>query len=406
MGKRRATTEGTEGREGKVPALRFPYYMDRWLIRKNSDLLERISNPVNVSRNQLYVQIGIRSHGKGIFHKEPVTGKKLGNKRVFWLYSNLLVFNIVFAWEQAVALTTGSEEGLIASHRFPMYRAYSGISNAQYLLHFYLTPKGKHLLGLASPGGAGRNKTLGQKEFDNLRFFVPCAEEQARIAAFLSAADRRIALLERKREALERYKKGVMQRLFTVEASSSTKGNGRCRPALRFKDDRGREFPDWEEKRLGEVLTIGSGKDYKHLQDGNIPVFGTGGYMTSVNDYLYDGETVCIGRKGTIDKPLFHVGKLWTVDTLFYTHSYVNVIPRFLYYIFTRINWIKFNEASGVPSLSKITIEKIPAFIPSLPEQQKIAAFLSALDRAIEKLGQQIEASKEWKRGLLQKMFV
>lgn len=60
----------------------------------------------------------------------------------------------------------------------------------------------------------------------------------------------------------------------------------------------------------------------KHLKSGDIPVYGTGGYMCSVNDYLYDGDTVCIGRKGTIDEPQFHSGKIWTVDTLFYTHSF------------------------------------------------------------------------------------
>ena len=81
---------------------------------------------------------------------------------------------------------------------------------------------------------------------------------------------------------------------------------------------------EWEEKKLREVLTIGSGKDYKHLGVGNIPVFGTGGLMTTVDAFLYDGETVCIGRKGTIDKPMYFKGKIWTVDTLFYTHSFKN----------------------------------------------------------------------------------
>lgn len=71
----------------------------------------------------------------------------------------------------------------------------------------------------------------------------------------------------------------------------------------------------WKQTTLDKVLTIGGGKDYKHLEKGSIPVYGSGGYMLSVSDYLYDGESVCIGRKGTIDKPMFLKGKFWTVDT-------------------------------------------------------------------------------------------
>lgn len=79
---------------------------------------------------------------------------------------------------------------------------------------------------------------------------------------------------------------------------------------------------EWKMVKLGDVIRIGNGRDYKHLKSGDIPVYGTGGYMCSVNDYLYDGDTVYIGRKGTIDEPQFHSGKIWTVDTLFYTHSF------------------------------------------------------------------------------------
>ena len=105
--------------------------------------------------------------------------------------------------------------------------------------------------------------------------------------------------------------------------------------------------------------------------------------MTSVDDYLYDGETVFIGRKGSIDKPFYFSGKFWTVDTLFYTYDFNGVIPKFLYSIFQRINWKKYNEASGVPSLSKATIEKIKFKYPLSPEQDKISRLLSLIDERI-----------------------
>ena len=145
------------------------------------------------------------------------------------------------------------------------------------------------------------------------------------------------------------------------------------------------EFTDeWTETNIGSILSIGNGKDYKDLGDGNIPVFGTGGYMTSVKDYLMDGESVFIGRKGTINKPSYYKGKFWTVDTLFYTHEFIGAVPRFVLYLFENIDWLKYNEASGVPSLSKSTIEKIKINIPKTIEQKKISAFISLLDRRIE----------------------
>jgi len=172
-------------------------------------------------------------------------------------------------------------------------------------------------------------------------------------------------------------------------------------PKVRFKEFSG----EWEEKPINKILTIGSGRDYKHLSKGDIPVYGTGGYMLSVNDYLYDGESICIGRKGTINKPMFISGKFWTVDTLFYTHSFEDNIPKFIYLLFQKIDWLKYNEASGVPSLSKKTIEKIKIFIPTPQEQQKIADTFSSLDNLIEAQTKKVELLKSHKKGLMQKLF-
>ncbi len=162
---------------------------------------------------------------------------------------------------------------------------------------------------------------------------------------------------------------------------------------------------DWEVVRIGDILKIGSGKDYKHLNAGSIPVYGTGGYMLSVDNYLYHGESVCIGRKGTIDKPIFLNGKFWTVDTLFYTYSFKKSLPIYVYSIFLRIDWKKYNEASGVPSLSKTTIESIQIPLPPLKEQEKIAEILSTWDEVIAKQEQFIEQKQVFKKGIMQQIF-
>lgn len=123
--------------------------------------------------------------------------------------------------------------------------------------------------------------------------------------------------------------------------------------------------------------------------------------MTSVDECLYDGETTFIGRKGSINKPFYYNGKFWTVDTLFYTHSFNGITPKFTYCLFQTINWLKYNEASGVPSLSKDTIEKIKIKIPGLEEQNKIAKLMFALDERISTQNKIIEDLKKLKSAII-----
>ena len=148
--------------------------------------LERIERSVDVQADEMYTQIGIRSHGKGLFYKEPVTGASLGNKAVYWVEPDCFVLNIVFAWEQAVSKTTRNEVGMIGSHRFPMYRPVDDRVDVDYLITYMLTKRGKDILEAASPGGAGRNRTLGQDRFMKSKIILPSTEEQRRIAEALT----------------------------------------------------------------------------------------------------------------------------------------------------------------------------------------------------------------------------
>ncbi|WP_407268941.1 restriction endonuclease subunit S [Tenacibaculum maritimum] len=163
---------------------------------------------------------------------------------------------------------------------------------------------------------------------------------------------------------------------------------------------------DWRVRELDHVLKFGSGQDYKHLSKGEIPVYGTGGIMTYVNNHLYNGESVGIGRKGTIDKPVFLSGKFWTVDTLFYTKDFLDSIPKFIYYKFLIIPWKEYNEASGVPSLNKNTLGKIKiALPPTLKEQKAIATALSDVDNLITSLENLIAKKQAIKQGAMQQLL-
>ena len=176
------------------PKIRFKGYNDEWEQRKCKDIFDRVSKAVDVEAGEVYREIGIRSHGKGLFYKDEITGEGLGNKRVFWVEPNSFILNIVFAWERAVTKTTEKELGMIASHRFPMYKPKENVADLDYITKFFITHKGKYILEMASPGGAGRNKTLGQKEFENSTICLPSYEEQKKIGRYLEVFDHLITL--------------------------------------------------------------------------------------------------------------------------------------------------------------------------------------------------------------------
>ncbi|WP_343695462.1 restriction endonuclease subunit S [Flavobacterium sp.] len=234
--------------------------------------------------------------------------------------------------------------------------------------------------------------SINAGRLSNIEITFPNILEQQKITIFLSLIDFRIQTQNKIIEQLETLIQNCCNQIFKQK--------------IRFKDEDGNDFSEWREVKIGDILKIGNGKDYKHLPSGQVPVFGTGGFMTLVDDFLYDGETVCIGRKGTIDKPMYHEGPIWTVDTLFYTHSFQSCIPKFIFYLFQTINWLEYNEASGVPSLSKSTIEKIKIEIPSINEQKQITSFLSKIDKKIEAEKAILVQFEKQKKYLLHQMFV
>ena len=173
-------------------------------------------------------------------------------------------------------------------------------------------------------------------------------------------------------------------------------------PAIRFKG-----FSDaWEQRKLGELVDVCSGRDYKHLSEGTIPVYGTGGYMLSVNDALsYDRDAIGIGRKGTIDRPYILKAPFWTVDTLFYAIPREKVDLNYAFDIFQNIDWKKKDESTGVPSLSKTAINDIDVLAPKHDEQQIIGQFFAAIDNLITLHQRKFEKLTNVKKSMLEKMF-
>ena len=167
-------------------------------------LIHSVQRPVQVSPSAVYREIGVRSHGRGIFHKESIPGRELGEKSVFQIEPGDLVFNIVFAWEGAVALATETETGMIGSHRFPTYRAIEGEADLRFLHWYFQTEEGSAVLDLNSPGAAGRNRTLDQWALLRTEVPAPPLEVQSTIADNLDKKTRAIdSLISMKLQLIE-----------------------------------------------------------------------------------------------------------------------------------------------------------------------------------------------------------
>ncbi|MCJ7625819.1 MAG: restriction endonuclease subunit S [Anaerolineaceae bacterium] len=164
---------------------------------------------------------------------------------------------------------------------------------------------------------------------------------------------------------------------------------------------------DWTCKSLRDLATINYGRSPAAILavDGLYPVVGTGGAERLGNDYLYEGDSIILGRKGTIDRVHFATGRFWTIDTAYYLSNFKDSVPQWLFYFLQTIDLRQMNEATGVPSLSRDSLYKIEIPAPPKPEQTKIAEILSTVDRAIEQTEALIAKQQRIKTGLMQDLL-
>lgn len=393
-------------RHGNVPEgykkTKVGIFPCEWDVRMFDECLERVEHPVDVHADEIYTQIGIRSHGKGLFHKEPVTGESLGNKAVYWIEPDCFVLNIVFAWEQAIGKTTQAEVGMIGSHRFPMYRPIDGKVDIDYLISYLLTKRGRDILEAASPGGAGRNRTLGQDRFMKSKIVLPSPNEQKKIAVILTAQDKVIELKEKRLAEKQRQKKYLMQQLLTgkkrlagvdVEWKVHTLGmhlsesrlcgnNGATAKKLTVKLwNKG--VVEKKELHIGSESTT----YYRRL---------AGQFIYSKLDFLNCAFGIIPneldGYESTQDLPCFDVQ---------------NINPKYLLYYVTQEGFYKkFGAlANGGRKAKRVNPDDLLKFhimYPSLDEQAMIVDILSTADKEIDLLRQDIEQEKQKKKALMQ----
>ena len=167
------------------------------------------------------------------------------------------------------------------------------------------------------------------------------------------------------------------------------------------------EIPkEWKTCQLKRLLSFQNGQDYKHVEsDSGYPVYGSGGIFKYSTEYLYDGESVLFGRKGTIDKLLFVKGKFWTVDTMYYAIPLLGNDTKFLYYLATLLPFDKYQTSTALPSMTQTLLGNMNVVLPPLSEQQKIATYLDKVcgevDEMIVLQEQMIEELKAYKQSVI-----
>lgn len=297
------------------------------------------------------------------------------------------------------------ETGVIANNLFKVSVDNKKI-NQKYLELVLKSEKTFNYFQAEMSGGA--MPALNFKIVGNLDITYSSIQEQTQIASFLSSVDEKISQLTQKHQLLNQYKQGMMQQLFSQQ--------------IRFKADDGSEFEKWEEKKLGEVCRFINGRAYKQtewekkgtpvIRLQNLTGSGKEYYYSNLNlpDHQYCYNNDLLYMWSATFGPVFWQGE----KAIFHYHIWkIEVHPplldkKYMYFLLDEMTEKMKRSLNGSTMLhvTKQGMENTRKIIPSLPEQIKIANFLSAIDQKIEVVTQQIEQAKTWKKGLLQQMFV
>ena len=411
----------------KVPKLRFKEFSDEWEEKKLGDLilLQRGSSPrpiikyiTNSSDGVNWIKIGDTNKESKYITSTSEKITKEGAKKSREVKKGEIILSNSMSYGRPFILKI---DGYIHDGWF-VIRKYEENFNKEFLCQLLGSDFVQLQYKKVAAGGVVEN--ISSELVNSVKVKVLSLKEQEKIANFLSNIDKKISLTEEKLELFREYKKGVMQKIFSQE--------------LRFKDNNGNDYPEWEEKKLGEIGDTYNGLTGKSAED-----FGRGKkYITYKN--IYDNTKINMNILELVNIELGEKQNKVEYGDIFFTTSsetpnevgyssvlldkiqediYLNsfcfgfrlknkvkYLPEFFRYLLRSKNFRTFiyilAQGSTRFNLSKIELLKLKVLLPSLEEQQKIADFLSSIDSKIESIEKELEGLKEFKRGLLQQMFV
>ena len=382
----------------KKPALRFKGFTDPWEQRKLEEYLE-VSGQKNFEGIYTKEDVLSVSGDFGIVNQIEFQGRSFAGASVA-NYGVVETGDIVYTKSPLKSnpygiIKANKGKNGIVSTLYAVYKPKQS-ANPEFVQNYFEQDArmNNYMHPLVNKGAKNDMKVSAENALKGQIVF-PDIKEQRTISEFFRNLDTLITLHQRKYEKLVNIKKSMLDKMFPQ--------NGASVPEIRFKG-----FTDpWEQRKLGEMVDVCSGMDYKHLSEGDIPVYGTGGYMLSVNKALsYDRNAVGIGRKGTIDKPYILKAPFWTVDTLFYAIPKDSKNIDFTFDVFQKVDWKKKDESTGVPSLSKIAINETSISTPSKLEQERIGSFFRNLDTLITLHQRKLEKLVQIRKAFAERCFL
>lgn len=306
-----------------------------------------------------------------------------------------IAYNTMRMWEGRSAHV--GLEGLV-SPAYTVCQPETG-TNSLFFSHYFKTPQLIEQFRRYSQGLVKDTLNLKYEAFSKILVQTPPASEQQKIAECLSSVDELIAAQARKVDALKTHRKGLMQQLFPRE--------GETQPRRRFPEFQ--HAGGWEERPLAEIAPLQRGFDLPSdaIRPGNVPIVYSNGPKGFHEIGMAQGPGIVTGRSGTIGKLHFvEEGDYWPHNTSLWVTSFQGNQPKFIFYLFESIGFLRFASGSGVPTLNRNDAHVYVASIAvDLDEQQRIAHFLTSLDDLIATQSQKLEAFKTHKKALMQQLF-
>lgn len=375
----------------RVPKLRFPEFGREWDSLTVGDL-GKVSMCKRIMKHETNPDVGVPFFKIGTFGGEPdafITQEKFDQYKTKYPYPNL--GEILISAAGTIGRTV----------IFDGQPAYFQDSNIVWIANDQAKVSNKFLHYCYENTRWQTEDTTIARLYNNalrsIKILAPKDKEQTKISSFLSAVDKKISQLERKKELLEQYKKGCMQKLFSQE--------------IRFKDENGNNFPDWQEKKLGELCNITTGRLDANamVENGEYLFFTCAREVFRIDNYAFDTDALLISGNGANVGYIHHYkGKFnayqrtYVLDAF---HQNIFYIQRFLEsYLKRRI----FSEVKdgNTPYIVKSTLSDMPISLPTEKEQEKIAVFLERVDTSLSVASSMLSSAKSFKKGLLQQMFV
>jgi type I restriction enzyme S subunit len=376
-----------------IPSLRFPEFKGEWEIKKIGEIGEIVTGSTPSTSNQGFY------NGNYLF----VSPFDINGSR--WLKQTKTTLTLLgFSKGRKVRsgsslfVCIGSTIGKVAQNRIEcisnqQINSVIPINNDDNFVYSLLENHSSRIKMMSAEQAV---PIINKTTFSGYKLSVPTLPEQQKIANFLTAVDDKLQALKQKKSLLEQYKKGVMQQIFSQE--------------LRFKDDNGNDFADWEGKKLGEIANKKSSNISANKIEENFGehiIYGASGILKKVDFYKEENDYVSIVKDGAgVGRLLFCKGKSSVLGTMEIIRPNEGIDTYFLYCLLSNIDFVKYITGSTIPHIYFKDYSVEICGLPCLIEQTKIANFLSAIDEKINHCQLQIEKTEVWKKGLLQGMFV